>query len=217
MSQYQKYPCNSCPYTARCCPCGCCVCPPDTVTGPSGPAGPTGPTGPSGPTGATGATGPAGSTGPTGPSGPTGPTGATGPTGEVSDDIFASFYAYQLPFTVGSLIPLITDISDPTGNIVATDAQHITLAPGYYLVSYKVAAVFRTANYMQITPSYNGAAHINAGIYFATASNGSSACGSAFIIIKVPSSTVFTLTYSGSGNAIDGEVHLTILRLRRPL
>ena len=235
MSQYQKYPCNSCPYTARCCPCGCCVCPPDTVTGPtgpagptgptgpSGPAGPTGPTGPSGPTGATGATGPAGPTGPTGPSGPTGSTGitgatgATGPTGEVSDDIFASFYAYQLPLTVGSLIPLITDISDPTGNIVATDAQHITLAPGYYLVSYKVSAVFRTANYMQITPSYNGAAHINAGIYFATASNGSSACGSAFIIIKVPSSTVFTLTYSGSGNAIDGEVHLTILRLRRPL
>ena len=143
--------------------------------------------------------------------------GPTGPAGDVPDDVFASFYAFQIPLTVGSLIPLLTDVSDPTGQIVATDAEHITLAPGYYLVSYKVSAIFRAANYMQITPSYNGVSHLNAGIYFATATNGSSACGSAFFIIRAPSSTVFSLTYSGSGNATDGEVNLTIVRLQRPL
>lgn len=198
-------------------------------TGPTGPTGATGATGPTGPTGATGATGitgavgptgPAGVTGATGPVGPTGVTGPTGPTGpssEIPDDVFASFYAYQSQFIVGSPIALFPDVTDPTGNIVAADASHITLKPGYYLVSYKVSALFRSANYMQITPSYNGAAHITSGIYFATSTNGSSASGSAFIIIPVPAQTTFSLTYSGSGNAIDGEVNLTILRLRRPI
>lgn len=147
----------------------------------------------------------------------TGPTGPTGPSSEIPDDVFASFYAYQSQFIVGSPIALFPDVTDPTGNIVAADASHITLKPGYYLVSYKVSALFRSANYMQITPSYNGAAHITGGIYFATSTNGSSASGSAFIIIPVPAQTTFSLTYSGSGNAIDGEVNLTILRLRRPI
>ena len=199
---------------------------PTGPTGPSGATGSLGPTGPTGPSGATGSLGPTGPTGPTGatgalgPTGPTGPTGATGSTGsagEVPDDVFASFSVFQLPLTVGSLITLFPEISDPTGTIVATDTEHITLAPGYYLVSYKVSAIFRTANYMQITPSYNGSAHLDTGIYFATSTSGSSACGSTPFIIRVPSETVFTLTYSGSGNAADGQVNLTFLRLRRPL
>lgn len=193
---------------------------PTGATGATGPTGPTGSTGATGITGAVGPTGPAGVTGATGPVGPTGVTGPTGPTGpssEIPDDVFASFYAYQSQFIVGSPIALFPDVTDPTGNIVAADASHITLKPGYYLVSYKVSALFRSANYMQITPSYNGAAHITSGIYFATSTNGSSASGSAFIIIPVPAQTTFSLTYSGSGNAIDGEVNLTILRLRRPI
>lgn len=190
------------------------------LPGATGPTGPTGSTGATGITGAVGPTGPAGVTGATGPAGPTGvtgPTGPTGPSGVIPDDVFASFYAYQSQFIVGSPIALFSDVTDPTGNIVAADASHITLKPGYYLVSYKVSALFRTANYMQITPSYNGAAHITGGIYFATSANGSSASGSAFIIVPVPAQTTFSLTYSGSGNAIDGEVNLTILRLRRPI
>lgn len=135
----------------------------------------------------------------------------------VPDDIFASFFLIQAAFTVGSLIPLFPDVTDPTGNIVATDLEHITLAPGYYLISYKVSAVFETANYMQITPFYNGAPHIEYGIYFATSVNGSSAVGSAFLILRAPTQTVFTLTYSGSGDAVEGEVNLTIYKLRRPL
>ena len=108
-------------------------------------------------------------------------------------------------------------MTDPTGNIVAADSEHITLAPGYYLVSYKVSAVFEAPNYMQITPAYNGAAHLEAGIYFATTTNGSSACGSAHFIIRAPAQTTFTLTYSGSANAIEGDVNLIMLKLRRPL
>ena len=65
---------------------------------------------------------------------------------------------------------------------------------------------------MQITPSYNGAAHITGGIYFATSTNGSSASGSALSSFQSPLKRHFPLTYSGSGNAIDGEVKSTILR-----
>ena len=101
--------------------------------------------------------------------------------------------------------------------ITQRDLEHIQLEPGYYLISYKVAAVFRTPNYMQVTPYYNGTSHLETGIYFATSANGSSACGSAYIILRAPSQTTFTLSYNGSANAVDGEINLTILKLRRPL
>ena len=208
---------------------------PTGATGPAGPAGATGnpgargatgstgetgPTGPTGPTGATGEGGPTGPTGPTGPageSGEAGATGPTGPTGTVPDDVFASFVNTQYPLVRGSLITLFPDVTDPTGNIVATDLQNITLAPGYYLFSYKVSAIFRTPNYMQVTPSYNGTSHLETGIYFATSADGSSACGSAFFIVRAPTQTVFSLSYSGSADAQDGEINLTILKLRREL
>ena len=205
---------------------------PQGITGPTGPTGATGPageagaigpqgpqgiTGPAGPTGATGPAGEAGAIGPQGPQGITGPAGPTGATGEAPNDIFASFNTFQALLPVGSLISLYPDISDPTGSIVAADPTHIMLAPGYYLVSYKASVLFQAASYMQITPSYNGTAHLDAGIYFATSTGGTSASGSAFIIIRAPAQTVFTLTYSGSSEARAGDINLTILRLNRPL
>ena len=208
-----------------CRPC-CCPCPSGGCIGPTGPTGApgatgqtgmTGGTGPTGATGSTGATGAAGVTGPTGPTGATGPTGTQGPAGEVPDDSFASFSTLQTLLRVGNLIPLVPDVPDPAGNIVPTDTEHIILSPGYYLVSYKVSAIFRAANYMQITPSYNGRAHLETGIYFATRTDGSSAAGASSLIIRAPAQTVFTLTYSGSSDAIDGQINLTILRLRQPL
>ena len=208
-----------------CRPC-CCPCPSGGCIGPTGPTGApgatgqtgmTGGTGPTGATGSTGATGAAGVTGPTGPTGATGPTGSQGPAGEVPDDSFASFSPLQTLLRVGNLIPLVPDVPDPAGNIVPTDTEHIILSPGYYLVSYKVSAIFRAANYMQITPSYNGRAHLETGIYFATRTDGSSAAGASSLIIRAPAQTVFTLTYSGSSDAIDGQINLTILRLRQPL
>lgn len=70
---------------------------------------------------------------------------------------------------------------------------------------------------MQITPSYNGAAHLETGIYFATSADGSSATGSAFLIVQASTATEFSLSYSGSSDATEGEINLTILKLRRPL
>lgn len=185
--------------------------------GPTGPTGAVGPTGPTGPAGIPGATGPAGVAGEPGLAGATGPTGATGPAGEVPDDVFASFINYQYVMEPGSQIALFEDVTDPTGSIVLTTPQTISLAAGYYLISYKVSGLFSKANYMQITPSYNGTSHLETGIYFATATDGSSACGASFIILKAPSPTVFTLTYSGSASATDGEINITIVKLRRAL
>ena len=113
------------------------------------------------------------------------------------------------------MITIFPVVTDPTGNIVATDTEHISLAAGYYLISYKVSAIFQTPNYMQVTPFYNGLPHLETGIYFATSANGSSACGSAFIILDAPSPTEFYLAYNGSDNAREGEINLTILKLRR--
>ena len=191
------------------------------ATGATGPQGQQGPTGPTGAQGAVGPTGPQGvpglqgQQGPTGPTGAQGATGATGPQGTVPDDSFASFINYQMQLMPDSLIVLFPDITDSTGNIASADLTHIRLEPGYYLISYEVSVVFNSANYMQVTPSYNGAPHLETSIYFATRTDGSSACGSSFIILYVPSSTEFSLTYSGSAEGRDGQVTLTIFKLRR--
>lgn len=194
------------------------------VPGPTGPTGPTGPVGPAGRTGDSipGPTGPTGPTGPQGPAGrtgdsipgPTGPTGPTGPQGELPGDSFASFVNYQTPLTRDSLIQMFPDVADPRGNIVPQSLQQISLAPGYYLINYSVSGLFRQANYMQVTPSYNGTSHLENGIYFATSTAGSSAAGATTLIVRAPTATTFSLTYSGSADATDGQVNVTILQLR---
>ena len=142
-------------------------------------------------------------------------TGPTGPEGTVPDDVFASFANTQYTFSSGNLITLYPDVTDPTGNIVSLDTERIALQPGYYLVSYRVSGLFRTPNYMQVTPYYNNIPHLAFGIYFATNANGSGACGSAFLVLHAPAATVFTLTYTGSGDVVEGDVNLTFLKLRR--
>lgn len=186
---------------------------PTGATGEAGPQGATGATGATGSTGAAGETGPQGNTGATGATGPAGPQGATGATGESGTNSFASFVAFQIPLVQGELIPFFTAVEDPQGNIVENGNTIITLQSGYYLVSYKVSAIFTSANYMQVTPSFNSAAHLEYGIYFATSTNGSSATGSAHFIINAPAETQFTLTYSGSADARAGEVNITFLKL----
>lgn len=188
-----------------------------SVTGPTGPTGPTGAPGPTGPAGTSGGTGPAGPTGPTGPTGPEGAAGPTGPSGEAPEDVFASFFNYQYPLVQGRQLEWFPDITDPTGNITQTDAARIALSPGYYLVSYSISAIFRQPNYMQITPFYNNMPHLEYGVYFAIEVGGGSACGSAFFIIPVSTPTTLSMTYSGSADASDGELNMTIVKLNRPI
>ena len=188
------------------------------ATGPTGPAGITGLTGATGPTGPTGPMGLIGATGPTGPAGITGGIGATGPTGPagtIPEGSFATYLNTQYILIDNSLIDTFPSITDSTGNITQENTKVIILKPGYYFIYYKVSALFRTPGYMQITPSYNGSPHIETGAYFATNTNGSSALGVEGFIIYVPSETSFTLSYSGSTNATDGEVDITIIKLNR--
>lgn len=112
---------------------------------------------------------------------------------------------------------MIPSVSDSTGTITNSSLTRLTIEPGYYLVSYSVSGIFSTPSYMQITPFYNGTAHLDTGIYFATNTNGSSACGSAHFILVVPSQTTFFLTYSSPQTATDGELTITFLKLNRAL
>ena len=113
------------------------------------------------------------------------------------------------------MLTLVPSVIDTTGNITETDLTHIALKAGYYLVSYSVSAVLRDPGYMQITPSYNGAAHLETGVYFATNADGSSVNGPAHFILVAPSDTVFSLYYDGPEDAIEGTVNLTFLKLLR--
>lgn len=144
-----------------------------------------------------------------------GATGATGATGAAPEDVFASFANVQAVWDNNSLITMFPDVTDPTGNIVQTDFSHITLKPGYYLVGYSISAIYRTASYMQVTPSYNGTSHMETSVYFATSVNGTSAGGSANFIIYAPSETTLNLFYSSPVRATDGIFNMSIVKLNR--
>lgn len=202
------------------------------ATGPKGDMGPTGPTGLqgiAGPTGLqgakgdigpTGPTGLQGITGPTGPRGITGPTGAqgpTGPAGAAAEDAFASFINYGARFANAALIPFSAVVSDNTGQILQPDSSHITLMPGYYNISYHVSALLSTAGYMQVTPYYNSAAHIEYGLYFMTPETGgrASATGDKSLILYAPTQTQFSLTFNSNAAATEGDVSIVIQKLWR--
>lgn len=194
------------------------------MTGSAGATGSTGPTGPTGPTGSTGPTGPTGSTGSTGSTGPTGPIGPIGPTGAVPtipEDIFASFNNYALSPANATLLPLNTAVNDPTGQIISTDGERITLASGYYLVSYQVSGLFSSPGYFQVTPYYNNASAIINGVYFMTGSwTGEgyfSGSGSVNFILHVPSPTQFSLTFNSNTTVTEFQATITFFRLRRAL
>lgn len=192
---------------------------PTGPTGATGPSGATGATGPAGPMGTAGEVGPTGATGPTGPAGAAGevgPTGATGPAGVAPPDAFASFIDYEDLFTSGDRITLFPSVPDPTGNITESTLTQVSLTAGYYLVTYSVSAILRDPNYIQVTPFYNGTAHLETGVYFATTANGSSAVGASSFILYAPEATVFSLTYNGPEDAREGTVTLTFLKLRAP-
>lgn len=188
---------------------------PQGPSGVQGPIGVQGPTGIQGPTGASGPAGPQGPTGSQGVTGSQGPIGPQGPTGVVPDDVFASFATFAIQFTDGALIPIRTSVADPTGQIVLTNTTHITLAPGYYIISYHISSILSTPGYMQITPFYNNRAHIEYGIYFKTNSASSSAYGSNSVIIEVPEETRFSLTFNSNVRNTDGTTTITIVKLNR--
>ncbi len=198
------------------------------ATGPTGPAGPAGVTGArgfigaTGPTGADGATGPtglagaAGATGPTGATGVTGPTGPTGATGTVPGDSYASFINFGASFADATLIPMRMAVADPAGNITMADPSRVSLAPGVYAISYEVSTLLDAPGFIQVTPYYNGASHIEYGIYFmtGTGTGRSSANGAVSLIIEVPAQTIFNLTFNSPVRATEGALTMVITKLR---
>ena len=183
--------------------------------GEQGPAGPQGEQGPVGPQGEQGPAGPQGEQGPAGPQGEQGPTGPAGVAAAPPDDVFAAFIGSSELFHNGTQLQLFPEVQDPTGAITESDLSHVQLAAGQYLVNYSVSAIFNAPGYMQVTPFYDGTAHLETGVYFATTANGSTACGAASFILTAPAPTVFSLTYSGPLDAREGTVTLTFLKLRR--
>lgn len=177
---------------------GCCPC-----CGPQGPQGEPGPQGPQG------------EPGPQGPQGEPGPQGPQGEPGEAAKDIFASFFIHEVRFENGQPLPLLTGTTDTTGNITLADSTRIELTPGYYFISYSASAVLDTPGYMQITPSYNGTAHLEYSVYFKTGTASSSACGASSLILYAPFATSFTLTYNSNAASRFGAATVAVIKLTK--
>ncbi len=187
------------------------------VAGERGIAGATGPTGPTGATGSigpTGAAGPAGVTGATGPTGPTGAAGPTGPTG-ITTQAFASYANYGERYVDAAQIPLYPVITDTTGNITETSQTAITLNPGYYHITFQVSMLLATPGYAQITPFYDGAPHIEFGIYAKTGDNNVTAAGSTTVIVGITSRSNFSLTFNSPVTNSEAQLTLSIVKMER--
>ena len=70
---------------------------------------------------------------------------------------------------------------------------------------------------MQVTPFYNGSAHLEYGIYFMTGAGRSSAFGSVSFLVVVPTETSFTLTFNSPARATECTLTMVIFKLRRDL
>lgn len=204
---------------------------PRGVTGAQGPrgiAGPQGPQGIEGPRGAQGMVGkegPQGEQGPTGPEGmrgPTGPTGATGtpgmtgptgPTGGIRTQRYASFLSTNQLFPNATRLPLTPVLNASQGDIIASDATSLQLRPGTYYCSYEVGGILSTSGYMQITPYYQGAPHIQLGAYDNTNGTNLYAQGVRTCLLQITEPTIFFLQFNTSSRVTDGECHVTLLKL----
>ena len=110
---------------------------------------------------------------------------------------------------------LSQSIADTTGNITSTSTTSLLLQPGFYQISLEVSTILSTAGYMQITPAYNGAPHIEFGIYSRTGSPQNTAEGSSHFIIEVTQATPFTVNYNSNVANTDGQLTLVIVKLER--
>lgn len=191
------------------------------VTGPTGemgmmgPQGVTGPQGPTGPTGSQGIQGPQGVQGITGPQGIQGNTGPTGATGSIDNQTFAFFANYADVFENAAPLKFYPGIIDTTGYIERISNTTISLKEGYYQIDYRVTALLRTPGFIQITPVYNGASHIEFGAYDNTSVNNEASIGTNTFIIEVSAPTTFFLQFNSPSIATDGTLSLIIHRLLR--
>lgn len=206
MYNQQNYCQNNSEHRCTCYPPIIINCPNNIgLTGPTGATGAQGPIGPTGNTGATGATG---------AEGPIGPTGNTGPSG-ITNQSFASFANFQEAYTNGTQLNLFPSIIDLSQNIISNSQTTVRLQPGFYIINYYVSTLLTTDGYMQITPYYNNASHIEFGIYSRTGTAQSTAEGSTTFIIQVLSPTNFSLTFNSNSRATSGQLSLTIIKLER--
>ena len=67
----------------------------------------------------------------------------------------------------------------------------------------------------QITPSFNGQARIDLGIYFRTAGSDSTAGGARALSFYAPAPTTFSLTYSSSVDGRNVQTGLVIQKMNR--
>ena len=138
-----------------CCPGECGEPGPMGPRGEPGPPGCPGECGEPGPQGVTGPQGPQGVTGPMGPRGEPGPRGPAGPPGYPQNSIFASFSGKELILPESASLPLKTEIPDITRNISLYSSSSVSLAPGYYIISYYVSAVMKKRGSIKLTPVFN--------------------------------------------------------------
>lgn len=132
-------------------------------------------------------------------------------------DVFASFVDYALSPENNERLPLSVAVGDPTGQIVNRDGERILLEKGDYLIAYQVSGLMREPGYMQVTPFYNSAAHLEEGIYFMTGTGGGSGAGAANFIARVPETTALSLTFNSSVRVTEVQMTMTILKLRSGL
>ena len=117
-------------------------------------------------------------------------------------------------FADAAPISFLQAVADPTGHITQTSVTQVTLQPGTYFITYDVSAILEAAGYLQVTPSYNGRAFLEYGVYDRVADASVGVSGSRSFIAVVPEETTFTLTCNTNAAVRDGAMTMVILGLR---
>lgn len=189
--------------------------------GPMGPRGELGPPGnpgergETGPQGVTGPQGPQGATGPQGPRGEPGARGPAGPPGYPQNSIFAAFLGQELIVPESASLPLKTDISDTTQNIVLRNDCSIALTTGYYAINYYLSTVMKKQGLIKLTPIFNDCKQNIYSAYAEAVRRKELLVLSRYFIVEVPVSTTMFFDWHSSAGVSKINLYLSIQKLYR--
>lgn len=114
----------------------------------------------------------------------------------------------------GGLAPKI-EIPDNTGNISLCSDHSISLAPGYYAVSYYISAMAKKHGFIKLTPIFNDCRQTAYGAYAEATARREMLILSRYFIIEIPKGSPLLFDWNSSADISGMSMNLSIEKLCR--
>ena len=138
-----------------------------------------------------------------------GPRGPAGPPGYPQNSVFATFSGQGLILPESASLPLKVEIPDITRNIAPCNDCSVTLAPGYYAISYYVFTVMRKHGSIKLIPVFNNSRQMLYAACAEAAKRREMLTVSRYFIAEIPEGTTLFFVWQSSVGAARINMYLS--------